>query len=101
MSLILAQQKYFAHWLTRSLPYDRIRKLPASLQNAQVDLTLRQFDATIIALKSTFSKSTILADNLADVEVDSKKETLLSKVEAMLDQRITQSKLVTFHWRII
>ena len=34
-------------------------------------------------------------------EVDSNKETLLSKVEAMLDQKITQSKLVTFHWKII
>ena len=25
----------------------------------------------------------------------------LSKIEAMIDQKITQSKLVTFHWRIV
>lgn len=37
----------------------------------------------------------------AQDEVDSKKEALLSKVEAMLAQKIEQSKLLTFHWRIV
>lgn len=37
----------------------------------------------------------------AQDEVDEKKETLLAKVEAMLAQKIEQSKLVTFHWRIV
>ena len=37
----------------------------------------------------------------AQDEVDEKKETLLAKVEAMLSQKIAQTKLVTFHWRII
>ena len=37
----------------------------------------------------------------AQDEVDEKKETLLAKVEAMLAQKIEQTKLVTFHWRII
>lgn len=37
----------------------------------------------------------------AQDEVDEKKETLLSKVEAMLAQKIEQTKLVTFHWSIL
>ena len=37
----------------------------------------------------------------AQDDVDSKKEELLSKVEAMLAQKIEQTKLITFHWRII
>ena len=36
----------------------------------------------------------------AQDEVDEKKETLLAKVEAMLSQKIAQTKLITFHWRI-
>ena len=39
MELTAAQQKYFAYWLTRSLPSDSLGKLTASLQDAQVDLT--------------------------------------------------------------
>lgn len=34
-------------------------------------------------------------------EFDEKKGTLLAKVEAMLAQKIKQSKLMTFHCRII
>ena len=37
----------------------------------------------------------------AQDDVDSKKEELLSKVEAMLTQKIEQTMLITFHWRII
>ena len=37
----------------------------------------------------------------AQDDVDSKKEELLSKVEAMLAQKIEQTKLITFHWKII
>jgi exonuclease VII large subunit len=37
----------------------------------------------------------------AQDEVDEKKETLLAKVEAMLAQKIEQTKLVTFHWNIV
>ena len=37
----------------------------------------------------------------AQDDVDSKKEELLSKVEAMLAQKVEQTKLITFHWRII
>ncbi|WP_368506417.1 helicase-related protein [uncultured Duncaniella sp.] len=37
----------------------------------------------------------------AQDDVDEKKETLLAKVEAMLAQKIEQTKLITFHWRII
>lgn len=37
----------------------------------------------------------------AQDEVDEKKESILAKVEAMLAQKIEQSKLVTFHWRIV
>ena len=34
-------------------------------------------------------------------EVDEKKENLLAKVEAMLAQKIEQTKLITFHWSIV
>ena len=34
-------------------------------------------------------------------EVDAKKETLLAKVEAMLAQKIEQTKLITFHWKTV
>lgn len=37
----------------------------------------------------------------AQDEVDTKKEELLSKVEAMLAQRIEQTKLITIHWKIV
>ncbi|CCX45106.1 similar to helicase subunit of dna repair complex [Prevotella sp. CAG:1031] len=37
----------------------------------------------------------------AQDDVDLKKEELLSKVEAMLAQKIEQTKLITFHWRIV
>ncbi len=37
----------------------------------------------------------------AQDEVDEKKETLLAKVESMPTQKIEQTKLITFHWRII
>lgn len=37
----------------------------------------------------------------AQDDVDSKKEELLSKAEAMLAQKIEQTKLVTFHWKIV
>ena len=60
----MAQQKYFAHWLTRSLPSDSIGKLTASLQDAQVDLTPHQIDAALFAFKSPLSKSAILADEV-------------------------------------
>ena len=123
MKLTAAQQKYFAYWLTRSLPSDSLGKLTASLQDAQVDLTPHQIDAALFAFKSPLSKDAILADpvrlqrfikdlekrrsekrlNLyqAQDDVDSKKEDLLSKVEAMLAQKIEQTKLVTFHWEIV
>ena len=39
MELTAAQQKYFAYWLTRSLPSDSLGKLTASLQDAQVEST--------------------------------------------------------------
>ena len=56
MNLTLAQQKYFAYWLTRSLPSDSLGKLTASLQDAQVDLTPHQIDAAPFAFKSPLSK---------------------------------------------
>ena len=59
-----AQEKYFAHWLTRSLPSDSIGKLTASLQDAQVDLTPHQIDAALFAFKSPLSKGAILADEV-------------------------------------
>lgn len=59
-----AQEKYFAHWLTRSLPSDSIGKFTSSLQDAQVDLTPHQIDAALFAFKSPLSKGAILADEV-------------------------------------
>ena len=64
MELTEAQQKYFAYWLTRSLPSDSLGKLTASLQDAQVDLTPHQIDAALFAFKSPLSKGAILADEV-------------------------------------
>ncbi len=62
--LSVPQAKYFAHWLTRSLPSDNLGKLTASLQDAQVDLTPHQIDAALFAFKSPLSKGAILADEV-------------------------------------
>ena len=44
----------------------------------------------------------IHGDNLfAQDEMDNKKETLLATVEAMLTQKIEQTKLLTIHWQIV
>lgn len=64
MTLSPPQAKYFAHWLTRSLPSDNLGKLTASLQDAQVDLTPHQIDAALFAFKSPLSKGAILADEV-------------------------------------
>ena len=194
MELTAAQQKYFAYWLTRSLPSNSLGKLTASLQDAQVNLPSHQIDAALFAFKSPLSKGAIFADEVelgktilaqraeitvasaernnnffeeemekldnwsedvkaglekelrdldaeiklrkseskrtsrleekvrlqrlikdlekrrsekrlnlyqAQDEVYEKKETLLAKVESMLTQKIEQTKLITFHWRII
>lgn len=66
MKLTTAQQKYFAYWLTRSLPSDSLGKLTASLQDAQVDLTPHQIDAALFAFKSPLSKGVILADEVGN-----------------------------------
>ena len=73
MTLSAAQQKYYAYWLTRSLPSDSLGKLTASLQDAQVDLTPHQIDAALFAsnlprliassLKSTHRSRTSLRPN--------------------------------------
>lgn len=47
--MIQAQAKYFAHWLTRSLPSDNIGQFTTSMQDAQVDLTPHQVDAPLFA----------------------------------------------------
>jgi len=64
MTLSAPQAKYFAHWLTRSLPSDNLGKLTASLQDAQVDLTPHQIGAALFAFKSPLSKGAILADEV-------------------------------------
>ena len=64
MTLSASQAKYFAYWLTRSLPSDSLGKFTASLQDAQVDLTPHQIDAALFAFKSPLSKGAILADEV-------------------------------------
>lgn len=100
MTLSSPQAKYFAHWLTRCLPSDSLDKLTASLQDAQVDLTPHQIDAALIAFKSPLPKDAILAD-----EVGSGWpivfEIMLLPFEVMHAQKIEQTKLITFHRRIV
>lgn len=64
MNISAPQAKYFAYWLTRSLPANDLGKLTASLQDAQVDLTPHQIDAALFAFKSPLSKGAILADEV-------------------------------------
>lgn len=64
MELTASQAKYYAYWLTRSLPSDSLGKFTASLQDAQVDLTPHQIDAALFAFKSPLSKGAILADEV-------------------------------------
>ena len=56
--------KYFSYDLTRQLPANDIRKLTASLQDAQVDLNPHQVEAALFAFKSPLSKGAILADEV-------------------------------------
>ena len=58
------QAIYLANLLTRRLPANDIDKLTASLQDAQVDLTPHQVEATLFAFKSPLSKGAILADEV-------------------------------------
>ncbi len=90
---------------------------------AGLEKELRDLDAEIKLRKSESKKTSSLEDKVrlqrlikdlekkrsekrlnlyqAQDDVDSRKETLLAKVEAMLTQRIVQTKLITFHWKII
>ena len=90
MTLSSPQAKYFAHWLTRSLPCESLGKLTASRLDVKVRLQ---------RLIKDLEKRLNLY-NVQD-EVDERKETLLSQVEAMLSQKIEQIKLITFRWKII
>jgi len=53
--------------------------------------------------KSFLKRKSKMVDYLINIqdEVDSRNETLLAKVEATLAQNIAQSKLITFHWKIV
>ena len=99
MKLTAAQHKYIACWLTRSLPSDSLGKLTASLQDAQVDFTPHQIDAALFAFKSPLSKCAIHVDEVGSgCSIIS--YIMLSQVEAMLSQKIEQTKLITFLVRI-
>jgi len=93
MTLSAPQAKYFAHWLTRSLPSDNIGKLTASLQDAQVGLTPHQIDAALFAFKSHLSKGAILADEVGlgkTIEAGLEKE--LRDLDAEIKLRKSESK---------
>ncbi len=90
---------------------------------AGLEKELRDLDAEIKLRKSESKRASSLAEKVrlqrlikdlekrrsekrlnlyqAQDEIDEKKETLLAKVEAMLAQKIKQTKLLTFHWRIV
>lgn len=115
MKFTAPQQKYFAYWLTKSLPPNDLGKWAASSHDARADITSYQTDAEIFDLKSSLSKGTILVNDEVELAKSLRqvlfrsfwgawiqnKEERLSKVEAMLSQKIEQTKLITFHWNIV
>ncbi len=57
-------------------------------------------DKNVLPTGKTWKR--IHGDNLfAQDEMDNKKEPLLATVEAMLTQKIEQTKLLTIHWQIV
>ena len=88
-----------------------------------LDREIRDLDAEIKLRKGEAKKLTKLADKLAiqrvikdleskrkekrqnlyeaQDEIDERKESLISKVEKMLDQKVEQKVLFTFKWRIV
>lgn len=102
--------KYFAHCLTRQLPANELNKLAASLHNGQVDITPHQIEVTLFAFKSPLSNGAIHADEVGlgktlekkrsekrmmlYQDQDEKKETLLSNIERMLTQKLTQERSI-------
>ena len=105
MVQIVAQQKYITYWFTRSLLPNNFGKLGASFKDSQADLNLRKSDSkkTSRLIKDLEKRRSEKWLNLyqAQDEIDEKKEPLLAKVEAMLAKKIEQTKLITFHWRIV
>ena len=114
MVQIVAQQKYITYWFTRSLLPNNFGKLGDSFKDSQADLNLRKSDSKKTSrLEGKVRLQRLIKDlekrrsekwlNLyqAQDEIDEKKEPLLAKVEAMLAKKIEQTKLITFHWRIV
>ena len=56
--------KYSAYELTKRCASDSIRKLAASLADAQIDLNPHQIEAALFAFRSPLSKGAILADEV-------------------------------------
>lgn len=115
MALSAPQAKYFACWLTRSLPPDSLGKFTASLQGAQVDLTPHQIDAKLFAsrfqdmpiwtpLASNLSwfhflqvipiEDTLKRDFYLTIAADQRwsKRTLQAKIDGMLYERTAIAK---------
>ena len=63
MELTAAQQKYFAYWLTRSLPSDSLGKPVTSVQNTQVGLILHPINLFHITLDKRTENLESWADN--------------------------------------
>lgn len=111
MKPVTAQPKYITYWLARSLSSDRLSKIVASVQNTQVGLIRHPINIFYIILEKRIENlecwTNILRldfENCLNLyktteDVDEKKK-LFAKVEAMLAQKIEQTKLVTFHWSI-
>lgn len=100
MALSAAQQKYYAYWLTRSLPSDSLGKLTASLQDAQVDLTPHQIDAALFAFKSPAINRVLpeidasLADIIAAQRTEIKLRKSESKKTSRLDEKVRLQRLI-------
>lgn len=86
MKLIAVRQKYFADCLERNLHSNSLGE--------------KQLQCLIKDLEKCSSKKRLNLYQAQD-EVDEKRENCLAKVEAMLAKKIEQTKLITFHWRIL
>lgn len=100
MTLSAAQQKYYAHWLTRSLPSDILGKLTASPQDAQVDLPPHQIDAALFAFKSPAINRVLpeidasLADIIAAQRAEIKLRKSESKKTSRLEEKVSLQRLI-------
>jgi SNF2 family DNA or RNA helicase len=123
--------QYWAHELTRRRASDESDKFSSTFYNATVDLNPHQIDAALFAFRNPLSRGAILADEvglgktieaglvisqlwaerkrndkrraLFDQQdtVDKQKDTLITRVESQLKQKVEMKKLFEIRWRVV